>query len=212
MKLLLASGNPKKRRELEAWLAPLGITVVGPDAVGGLPEVVEDRDTFAGNAAKKALSAARHTGEWSLADDSGLEVDALDGAPGVWSARFAGPACDDEANNDLLLERLADVPDDARGARFVCVLSLASPGGEVVLEVEGEARGTIVRARRGDRDFGYDPLFEFTEPGFPQTGSTFAELPIEEKSDISHRGRALARLVESLPGVAGSPAADEEAR
>jgi XTP/dITP diphosphohydrolase len=209
VRLLLASGNPKKRRELEAWLAPLGVEVVGPDEAGELPYVEEDRDTFAGNAALKARSAALATGIHSLADDSGLEVDALDGAPGVRSARFSGPDADDERNNDHLLALMQGVPDDQRGARFVCALALARPDGEIALEVRGTARGRILRSRRGDRDFGYDPLFLFDEPGHAQTGHTFAELSTEEKSAISHRGRALAalagRLHEALGAGSGTP-------
>ena len=200
-RILLASGNPKKLRELEAMLSPLGIELVSPSDVGGLPEVIEDRDTFGGNAAKKALSAASATGLAALADDSGLEVDALDGAPGVRSARFAGEPCDDERNNDELLRRLEGVADDARGARFVCAIALASPTGELVLEVEGTSTGRILHERQGDRDFGYDPLFLFTEPGFAQAGRTFAEIAPEEKAEVSHRGRAVRRAIEALPEV-----------
>ena len=201
MRILLASGNRKKHRELAAVLAPLGVTVVTPDEVGGLPEVDEDRPTFAGNAAKKAVSAARATGEWSLADDSGLCVDALDGAPGVHSARYAGEPCDDERNNELLLERLADVPAERRRARFVCALALARPDGELAFEAEGEAHGRILFERRGTRDFGYDPLFEFTEDGLPQAGSSFAELDLDDKAAVSHRGRALRELAAALPAL-----------
>src|SRR5688572_5520753 len=166
MRLLIATQNRKKLRELEALLAPLGIELATPADVGGLPEVLEDQPTFALNAAKKAASAARTSDLWALADDSGLEVDALAGAPGVYSARYAGEPSDDERNNARLLRELADVPDERRGARFVCALAVARPGGEIALAVEGQARGRILRAPRGDGDFGYDPLFLFTEPGF----------------------------------------------
>ena len=202
MRLLLASGNPKKLREITDQLAGLEVELVTPRDVGGLPHVEEEHPTFRANAAAKATSAARHASMWALADDSGLEVDALDGAPGVHSARFSGEHGDDAANNALLLERMRDVPDGRRGARFVCALALARPDGSLALEIEGIARGRILRAPRGTRDFGYDPLFCFDEPGFAETGRGFAELEPHEKARVSHRGRALrdlaARLQECL--------------
>ena len=198
MRLLIATQNAKKRRELAPLHAPLGIELVTPADVGGLPEVDEDQPTFALNAAKKAASAARASGIWSLADDSGLEVEALDGGPGVLSARYAGEPADDARNNAKLLRALAGLPDERRGARFVCALALARPDGSLALEVAGEARGRILHAPRGSGDFGYDPLFLFTEPGFPQTGRGFAELTGAEKSVVSHRGRALRELVRRL--------------
>ncbi len=201
MKLLLASNNAKKLRELVAILSGDSIQVATPIDVGGLPEVVEDAPTFRGNAAKKAISAALHTGMWSLADDSGLEVDALDGAPGVLSARFAGVHGDDAANNELLLAKMRDVPEARRGARFLCALALSRPDGSLAAEIQGVARGRILRAARGTRDFGYDPLFLFTEPGFAQTGRSFAELEPDEKSEVSHRGRALRALEARLHGI-----------
>jgi XTP/dITP diphosphohydrolase len=199
MRLLLASQNRKKLRELGAILSGLDVEVVTPDAIGGLPDVVEDELSFRGNAAKKARAGALHTGLWVLADDSGLEVDALDGAPGVLSARFAGRHGDDDANNRRLLERMTGVPDERRGARFVCALALARPDGTIALEVEGTARGRILREPRGAHDFGYDPLFLFTEPGFAQTGRGFAELDASAKAGVSHRGRALRELASKLP-------------
>ncbi|MCB9915523.1 MAG: RdgB/HAM1 family non-canonical purine NTP pyrophosphatase [Planctomycetes bacterium] len=198
MELLLSSGNPKKLRELAALLAPQGVQLLTPADVGGLPEVDEDQPTFAGNAAKKARAAALHSGRWALADDSGLEVDALDGAPGVRSARFAGAHGDDAANNALLLERLAGRADGERGARFVCALALARPDGTLAAQLEGTARGRILHAPRGDGDFGYDPLFLFTEPGHDATGRGFAELSPQEKAAVSHRGRALRELARRL--------------
>ena len=203
-RLLLASGNPKKLAELRAMLAPAGVEVVAPEEVfgpAGLPEVVEDRPDFAGNAEKKAVAAAHASGLPALADDSGLEVDALDGAPGVRSARFAGEPADDEANNTLLLERLADVPDESRGARFVCALCLVGADGSVLARVEGESHGRILREHRGDRDFGYDPLFLFTEPGHPETDRAFAELDAPEKAAVSHRGRAVRELASRVPSL-----------
>jgi XTP/dITP diphosphohydrolase len=201
MRLLIATQNPKKRRELALVLAPLGLELVAPADVGDLPEVEEDQPTFAGNAAKKAASAARASSCWTLADDSGLEVEALGGEPGVRSARWAGEPADDSRNNEKLLRALARVPDERRGARFVCALALARPDGSLALEVTGEARGRILHVPRGDGDFGYDPLFLFTEPGFAQTGRGFAELSAAEKSAVSHRGRALRALAERLPAV-----------
>lgn len=127
MKLLLASGNRKKLIELQRITAPLGVEVVQPADIGGLPECVEDGVTFAANAAKKAREGAQHSGLWTLADDSGLEVDALGGAPGVYSARYAGTHGDDQGNNAKLLLELAEVSDEDRGAAFVCALALAHP-------------------------------------------------------------------------------------
>ena len=198
MRLLLASSNAKKRRELETSLAGLGIEVVTPDDVDRLPEVEEDQPSFRGNAAKKAVSAARASGLWALADDSGLEVDALGGQPGVHSARFAGRHGDDAANNALLLERLAGLPPERRGASFVCALALARPDGTLALEVAGLARGRILEAPRGSRGFGYDPLFAFDEAGQRHAGRAFAELAPAEKAEVSHRGRALRKLAEAL--------------
>ena len=201
MQVLLASENPKKLLELEPLLGAFGIEVRTPSSAGGLPAVVEDQPTFAGNAHKKARSGALAKGLWCLADDSGLEVDALGGQPGVHSARFAGTHGDDAANNALLLEKLAHVPDAERGARFVCALCLCRPDGSVALEVEGSARGRILRAARGPGDFGYDPLFLFTEQGFEQTGRAFAELEPAQKSAVSHRGRALREFLARLPDL-----------
>ena len=199
MKLLLASGNRKKLVELQRITAPLGVEVVQPADIGGLPECVEDGDTFAANAAKKAREAAQHSGLWTLADDSGLEVDALGGAPGVYSARYAGTHGDDEANNAKLLRELAEVPDGDRKASFVCALALARPDtGEIAHEAIGRTHGRILREPQGEGGFGYDPLFEFSEEGFPVTGRVFATLSGDEKAAVSHRGRALRELEPAL--------------
>ncbi len=201
MRLLLASNNEKKRDELVALLGPLSVEVLSPAEMGGLAPVDEDRDTFAGNAAKKAVAAARAHRMWALADDSGLEVDALDGAPGVRSARFAGDGADDGANNHKLLAELSGLPSERRGGRFVCALALADPTGEIRAELRGTAAGCILEAPRGVSGFGYDPLFLFTEEGQPGAGRTFAELSGQEKSVVSHRGRALRQLALRLPEI-----------
>lgn len=195
MQLLLATGNPKKRAEFERLFAPLGIELL---PACQLPDTVEDQPTFAGNAEKKAREAALAYGAWALADDSGLEVAALAGAPGVHSARYAGAHGDDAANNAKLLAELADVPDGERAARFVCALCLCRPDGSLALAVAGTAEGAIGFEPRGEHDFGYDPLFTFTEPGFAETGRGFAELSPAEKGAVSHRGRALRALAERL--------------
>jgi len=201
VKLLLASHNPKKRAELLALLEDLDVEVVTPDRIGGIPAVVEDQPTFRANAEKKAVSAARASGLWALADDSGLEVAHLKGEPGVRSARWAGPHGDDAANNRLLVERMAGVPLHKRDARFVCALALARPDGSLAAQITASARGRILTAPLGTRDFGYDPSFLFTEEGYPQTGKGFAEMTPDEKLEVSHRGRARRELAHRLPGI-----------
>ena len=191
--LLLATANRAKLRELRELLSDL--TVLGLHDVG-IDDLPETADTFLGNATQKAVEAARRTGLPCLADDSGLCVDALDGAPGVYSARFAGRHGDDEANRALLLERLRDVPDALRTARFRCVLALADEAGALgsqVLHAEGECPGVIVRAPRGEGGFGYDPLF--VPAGDTRT---MAELPSAVKHSLSHRGAALRAMLPTL--------------
>jgi len=205
MELLLASTNAHKLDELSTMLAPMGVRVLTPDDAGGLPHVEEDGETFQANARKKAISAARASGNWALADDSGLEVDALDDDPGVFSARYAGEGSTDAENNAKLLAKLAKVPDSERQARFVCALCLARPDGTPAAELEGVAHGEILHAPRGTGGFGYDPLFVFVEPGFPATGKAFAELSPTEKSEVSHRGRALRALTKELIELLGAP-------
>jgi XTP/dITP diphosphohydrolase len=204
VRLLLASGNAKKLAELRLVLQPLGVEVVAPAEVGGLADVEEDCPTFEGNAEKKATSAARAHGLWALADDSGLEVEALDGAPGVRSARWAGEPPDDARNNARLLRELDGLPDERRGARFVCALALARPDGSIAVTLRGAASGRILTAPRGAGDFGYDPLFLFTEPGHAVTGKGFAELTPADKATVSHRGRALRALAERLTELRAS--------
>jgi XTP/dITP diphosphohydrolase len=184
-RIVLASRNPKKAKELRTILEPMGVAVVSLDAVPGAPEVEETGATFEANARLKAEAARDAAGLPALADDSGLEVEALGGAPGVRSARFAGEAADDAANNAELLRRLAELPEADRGARFVCVLAYAPPG-EATRVFRGETRGRILSAPRGADGFGYDPLFLSEDLGI-----TFAEAPAERKHAVSHRGRAL---------------------
>ncbi|MCS5695277.1 XTP/dITP diphosphatase [Desulfofundulus thermocisternus] len=195
MKLVLATRNPGKVRELSQLLSPLGYEVLSLEHFPGVPEVVEDGATFKDNAVKKATAVARHTGQLALADDSGLEVDYLGGAPGVRSARFAGEGHDDRANNEKLLRLLAGVPPEKRTARFRCVVAVATPEGKV-LTTEGTCEGIIAEEPRGEGGFGYDPLFYV-----PSCGKTFAELEPEVKNRISHRGRALALMREILAGL-----------
>jgi XTP/dITP diphosphohydrolase len=191
-KLLLATRNAKKLDELARILAAedaSGIEVVGLDAVPPFPEAPETEPTFEGNALAKARDAVAATGLPAVADDSGLAVDALNGMPGVLSARWSGRHGDDAANLDLVLGQLRDVPDDRRGAAFVCAAALVLPGGPEVV-VRGEWRGTLIRAPRGTNGFGYDPIF------VPEGGTrTSAELDPAEKDALSHRGRALRLLL-----------------
>lgn len=193
--LVVATRNAGKLREIRHLLEGAGIVVLGLDAFPGLPEVDEDGDTFAANATKKAETIARLTGRPCLADDSGLTVEALDGEPGVHSARYAGSQGDDVANNARLLRELADVPADRRQAAFCCVMALCLPG-KPTRFFEGRVAGRILSAPRGTDGFGYDPLFLID--GFDRT---MAELPVEEKNRISHRGQALRQVVAELAGV-----------
>ena len=189
--LVLASSNEGKISEIRRILAPLDIEVI-PQAHFQVPEADEPHGTFIENALAKARHAATLTGLPALADDSGICVDALDGAPGVYSARFAGEPKSDERNNDRLLELLAQKDD--RRAHYYCVIVLVRHAHDPQpLIAEGEWNGEVLRERRGTGGFGYDPLF--FDPGLGKTG---AELPIDEKNRISHRGKALALLVEKL--------------
>lgn len=191
--LVVASANRKKVIELKTLLEPLGIELLGLDQFPHLPPVDETGDTFAANAALKAIAAAQGTGIWALADDSGLQVDALQGRPGVYSARYAGPDCTDADNNAKLLAELANVPDERRGAAFVCHLAVADPTGAIRLSVEDRCRGRIISEGRGGQGFGYDPLFLI-----PEYHLTFAQLGLAVKSQLSHRARAFAMLVPRL--------------
>ena len=192
--IVIASKNKGKIREIRQIYADLPVAILEQ---ADLPDVVEDGDSFSANARKKAVEIARHTGKWALADDSGLEVDALGGAPGIHSARWSGGG--DEANNDKLLAELREVPPPARTASYRAVVVIASPDGRVVAEADGSCEGLIGFVRKGTGGFGYDPLFVV-----PQFGQTMAELPSETKHSISHRGEALRRLKEPLTRVLAS--------
>lgn len=192
MKIYLASGNSHKVAEFQELAArdALPVQILSAKAVGGMPPVVEDAGTFVGNARKKAeaLAARLPPGAWALADDSGLCVDALDGAPGVESAYFAGPQGDSAANLRKLVDVMRPIPPDRRQARFLCVLVLVGPEGKERL-FEGYSEGALLVEPRGGAGFGYDPLFVPT--GYAQT---FAEMPAALKNGLSHRGRAWVQL------------------
>ena len=195
MRLVLATRNRGKVNELAELLSPLGVEVLSLDNFPGVPEVEEDGDTFKANALKKALTVSLHPGEIALADDSGLEVDYLGGAPGVHSARFAGVGRDDLENNEKLLRLMKNVPPEKRTARFRCVVALATPEGRT-FTTEGACEGISGNSPRGGEGFGYDPLFVV-----PEFGKTFAELDMETKNRISHRGRAFSLATEIIDGI-----------
>ena len=195
-RILLASRNVKKLDELRRILGP-HVTVLGLGDVTPYDEEPETGATFEANAAAKAQQAARETGEISLADDSGLAVDALNGMPGVLSARWSGRHGDDPANTALLLGQLGDVPDERRGAAFVCALALVVPDDTVRVK-RAEWRGRIIREPLGSNGFGYDPVFVPTESDEAGDGRTSAELAPAEKDRLSHRGRALAMMLPEL--------------
>jgi XTP/dITP diphosphohydrolase len=191
--LVVGTANRKKGLELADLLAPSGLELRTladfPQAI----EVAEEGDTFAANAAEKAIQQAKHLGLWVLADDSGLAVDALGGAPGVRSARYSGPGATDASNNRLLLEQLSDVPPPRRTACFVCHATLADPLGAIRGESEASCRGHILLEPHGTAGFGYDPLFEIAE-----YHRSFAELGPLAKACLSHRARAVRRLLPTI--------------
>jgi XTP/dITP diphosphohydrolase len=193
--IYLASGNAHKLHELQSALdqAGLSVKVSGPDPIGGMPEVEETESTFEGNSLLKAhgLKEVGPRDGWFLADDSGIEIDALDGRPGVISARYAGLECDDEKNNDKVLEEMKDVPAPDRTCRFRCVLAFVGEGIEETFS--GACEGKLLFERQGTGGFGYDPLFLPNE-----SESTFAEISLNEKAKISHRARALTKLISWL--------------
>ncbi|MDX2480029.1 MAG: XTP/dITP diphosphatase [Desulfuromusa sp.] len=198
MKLLVATGNSGKLKEIRSLLDGSPLEIIGLDQLTAPPEVIEDCSTFEDNARKKAQEMAQFSGYLTLADDSGLVVAALDGAPGVHSARYAGKQGDDTANNGKLLAVMAAVEDEKRQAAFHCAMALAWPDGRCETYA-GQVSGLIMRAERGTGGFGYDPLFIV-----PEYGKTLAELPLEIKNRISHRGTALRKVIPILIELAES--------
>lgn len=200
-RVILASHNAKKLAELQRILVAAVPDLEAEQVISAagveLPDVVEDAVTFQGNALLKARAAAEATGLLAVADDSGLAVDVLGGAPGIFSARWSGRHGDDEANNDLLLAQLADVPDAHRTARFVCAAALVAPDGTEEVET-GTMGGRLLRERQGTDGFGYDPLF------LPDgEGRSAAELTPEQKDAISHRGEAFRAIAEHIARILG---------
>jgi XTP/dITP diphosphohydrolase len=183
---VLGSHNQKKLGELRALVQPLGVRVTSLGDIARAIEVDETGTTFLENARLKAVQQAIHLDRWVLAEDSGLSVDAIDGRPGVYSARYSGPDATDATNNLKLLEAMADVAADRRSAHYTCQLCLAAPDGTVVIEAVGYCQGQITRDPRGDHGFGYDPLFLI-----PEYHRTFAQLGPATKLAISHRARAM---------------------
>ena len=192
MKLVLATNNQHKIREMKEILAGLDVEVLTKDDFDNFPDVEETGSTLEENATIKSEAIFDFTDLPSLADDSGLEVDALDGAPGVVSARFAGPGCTFADNNRKLLKELEGVPDDRRGSCFRCVIAITFASGDTVL-AESRVDGRITHEIKGREGFGYDPVFEI-----PDLGQTFAEMPAEQKNGMSHRGKALKKAREII--------------
>lgn len=193
MLLVLGTHNRKKGIELQRLLEPFGFELKTLADFSNAIEVVEDGDSFAANAQKKASQQAMHLGEWVLGEDSGICVDALDGAPGIYSARFSGEGATDKKNNALMLEKLAGLPIEKRTAYYVCHMSLSDPKGNIQVDCEEICKGRILDAPRGDGGFGYDPLFEI-----PEYHATFGELGPAVKAMLSHRSRAMRRFVPAL--------------
>ncbi len=198
MELVVATGNAGKLKEIRRLLESYDVKVLGLDQFPDAPDVVEDGETFSANAAKKAETIARLTGLPCLADDSGLTVSALDGRPGVHSARFSGENANDQSNNLKLLEEMASIPEGQRQAAFFCVMALSLPD-QPTRFFEGRVEGTILHEPQGDGGFGYDPLF-----WLPDFNCTMAEMPLDEKNRISHRGQALRQVVEFLSFIQNS--------
>lgn len=191
--LVLGTGNKKKALELAVLFEPVGLRLATladmPDAI----EVVEDGETFGENSRKKASEQALHLGRWVLGEDSGLAVDALDGAPGVYSARYSGPGANDESNNRKLLEALEGLPPQQRTAQYVCHMAISDPQGTILAESQAYCRGRILQSPHGTHGFGYDPLFEVLE-----YHRSFGLIGPNAKSCLSHRARAARRLLPKL--------------
>lgn len=195
--IILGTHNAKKCRELRQLLEPLGIGLRSLAEVDNPLTVDETGETFMANARLKAVEQARHLGQWTIGEDSGLCVPALDGAPGIYSARYSDPGATDERNNAKLLSELARFEGHQRAAYYVCTIALADPTGQVHVEAEGQCWGRILTEQRGQGGFGYDPMFEITE-----YHQTFAELGTSVKSVLSHRARALEKFIRLLKRIA----------
>ena len=191
--IVLASRNHKKAREVSEILAPAGFMVIPVTDFPDVPEVEEDGLTFAANAAKKASEVARQLNRWVIGEDSGLQVDALGGAPGIYSARYSGAGATDEKNNQKLIADLANVPDEKRGAGYLCSVALSDPNGDIRIACEGTCRGRILNEANGEGGFGYDPYFLI-----PEYHLTFGQLSSVVKHRLSHRARAFATFVPLL--------------
>ena len=192
MRLIVATGNEDKVREIDEILEGTGFEAVSMKQAGFNPDIVEDGTTFEENALKKAMAVHELSGEYVMADDSGLCIDALDGAPGIYSARFCGEDSTYEEKFRKIFEMLADVPEDKRTAQFVCAIAVVKPDG-TSFTVRGECRGVLHEKPVGENGFGYDPIFYV-----PEFGMTTAQMDPEVKNSISHRGRALRAMVEKL--------------
>lgn len=192
MRLIIATGNEDKVREIDEILEGTGFEAISMKQAGFNPDIVEDGTTFEENALKKAMAVHELSGEYVMADDSGLCIDALDGAPGIYSARFCGEDSTYEEKFRKIFEMLADVPEDKRTAQFVCAIAVVKPDG-TSFTVRGECRGVLHEKPVGENGFGYDPIFYV-----PEFGMTTAQMDPEVKNSISHRGRALRAMVEKL--------------
>lgn len=197
-RLLIATGNQGKIAELRDLLRPLGLPLITLADLPTIAEPAETGSTFADNAALKAAFYAHASGEWAIADDSGLEIDFLDGAPGIYSARFGGKGLSYKNRMRIVLSDLADVRDEQRTARFVCVITVADPTGGIAISAEGVCEGMIAHEARGSNGFGYDPIFIPAGYEF-----TFGELTDDQKRSISHRGKASADLIRKMLDFTG---------
>ena len=194
--IVLSSRNKKKAREVSEILAPAGFVVVPVTEFPDIPEVDEDGTTFAENAAKKASEVARRLSRWVIGEDSGLQVDALNGAPGIYSARYSGEGATDESNNQKLIADLAGIPNEKRGAGYICSVALSDPSGTIRIACEGTCRGRILTEAYGEGGFGYDPFFLI-----PEYHLTFGQLSSTVKHRLSHRARAFAKFLPLLKNL-----------
>ena len=194
--VILASRNKKKTKEVSEILAAVGFVVIPVTNFPDVPDVDEDGRTFAENAAKKASQVARQLKQWVIGEDSGLMVDALNGAPGIYSARYSGAGATDEKNNAKLMADLAGVPDEKRGAGYLCSVALSNPHGEIRIACEGTCRGRILHEANGEGGFGYDPYFLI-----PEYHLTFGQLSSVVKHRLSHRARAFATFIPLLSNL-----------